>query len=280
MLAQRCKHSQSTRKRNGEAFPEGNTASYLIFQINYGLNGGWCGKYSTSSANKPVHTAEARASASHCFSHKHVLLFRKTVQSTFSKFSFYSIWSFSYFSSSPLNKKNLNQKLCNWSKINVCQINYEFVISFWKISRGGWNACKNPHFSHLISSKNCQNPWVIFNVIDIKCLWSIINALSLSRSHGIELSSPNCKELLVPLPTMTDKIRIYRFPADHNLPIWQWNMLSWAVSNFFFFFLHPLGRLYLIGPHFLLNSSSSYEVLCLYPTYWPDKHLEKAKYRQ
>lgn len=78
MLAQRCKQSQSTRKRNGEAFPEGNTANYLIVQINCSFNGGWCWKYSTRAANKPEHNAGARLSASHCFPHKHVLLFRQT----------------------------------------------------------------------------------------------------------------------------------------------------------------------------------------------------------
>lgn len=59
MLAQRCKQSQSTRKRNGEAFPQGYTANYLIFQINCSFSSGWSGKYSTSSANKPVHTADS-----------------------------------------------------------------------------------------------------------------------------------------------------------------------------------------------------------------------------
>lgn len=71
---------------------------------------------------------------------------------------------------------------------------------------------------------------------------------------------------------MTDKIRLYRFPADHDLPLWQWNMLRWAVSN-----LNPLGTLHLIGPHRFWNSSSSLcEVLCLYPTYCPNKLPEKV----
>lgn len=30
---------------------------------------------------------------------------------------------------------------------------------------------------------------------------------------------------------MTDKIRLYRFPADHSLPIWQWNMLRFCFTS-------------------------------------------------
>lgn len=66
--------------------------------------------------------------------------------------------------------------------------------------------------------------------------------------------------------------QLCRVPADHNLPLWQWNMLCWALSNFFLFH-HTLGTLHFIDPHFLWNSSSSYKVLCLYrPSKLPEKY--------
>lgn len=141
MLAQRCKQSQSTRKRNGEAFPEGNTANYLIVRINCSFSRGWCGKYSTSAANKPVHNAEAGPSASHCFPHKHVLLFRQTSLIRFHLLLSNYVCTFTAFealaiSSIPLwrNKKFKTKSFANGQKINVCQINDNFVISLWKTS--------------------------------------------------------------------------------------------------------------------------------------------------
>lgn len=85
--------------------------------------------------------------------------------------------------------------------------------------------------------------------------------------------------LALNIPPKTSKSARYfsqlrRVPADHNLPLWQWNMLWWALSNFFLFH-HTLGTLHFIDPHFLWNSSSSYEVLCLYPIYCPSKLPEK-----
>lgn len=158
MLAQRCKQSQSTRKRNGEAFPEGNTANYLIVQIYCGFSGGWCGKYSTSAANKPVHNVEARPCASHCFPHKHVLLFWQTRLIRFHLLLLNSVSTFTVFEVLAISsillwryilKKNQNQKLCDWSKASCMSNKWQvchLTLKDLKRASESQNACENPQF--------------------------------------------------------------------------------------------------------------------------------------
>ena len=70
--------------------------------------------------------------------------------------------------------RNQHRKFCDWSEDKCESNNYKFVISVWATSRGkrrkNRRLWKKSYFSDLISSKSCQSPRVIFNVIDIKCL--------------------------------------------------------------------------------------------------------------